>query len=125
MGERPPTGTPTRVRTPPNDARRNVSTAASPRPRAKDSGNTLCRNITIYGWCRFEGKGCAFNHDPQSQKTNGSLGRGKFNVESPSFTPQTPPRNVMSPKAADAAPFTPKGAAPPPVQPNFHDAVSK
>ncbi|KAI5783600.1 zinc finger CCCH type domain-containing protein [Geopyxis carbonaria] len=125
MAERPSTNN--RTKTPPNDGRRTGGLTASPRPKAKDSNNTLCRNITIYGYCRFDGKGCAFNHDPHSQKQNAngnSLGRGKFNVDSPSFTPSTPPKNVISPKAADAAPFTPKGhsagTATPPVQPQFH-----
>lgn len=39
-----------------------------------------------------------------------SLGRGKFNVDSPSFTPSTPPKNIISPKTVDAAPFTPRGS---------------
>lgn len=38
------------------------------------------------------------------------LGRGgKFNVDSPAFTPSTPPKNLITPKAAGAPPFTPKG----------------
>ncbi|KAG0135307.1 hypothetical protein HOY82DRAFT_480335, partial [Tuber indicum] len=73
-----------------------------------DSSSTICRNITIYGYCRYQDKGCAFNHDPHSQKQQSSTGRGKFNVDSPSFTPATPPKKTISPKAADAAPFTPK-----------------
>ena len=27
---------------------------------AKDK---LCRNLYIYGYCKYEGKGCAFRHD--------------------------------------------------------------
>jgi hypothetical protein len=27
---------------------------------AKDK---MCRNLYIYGYCKFEGKGCAFRHD--------------------------------------------------------------
>lgn len=85
--------------------------------------------------------GCAFNHDPHSQKQQPGSGRGKFNVDSPSFTPATPPKKTISPNAADAAPFTPKhsasntlsransgasradvlGAATPPVAPQFQD----
>ncbi|TVY87883.1 PAN2-PAN3 deadenylation complex subunit [Lachnellula willkommii] len=48
---------------------------SSPRPkgREKDTGlpeyienakDTLCRNVLIYGHCRYEDQGCAFNHDP-------------------------------------------------------------
>lgn len=85
--------------------------------------------------------GCAFNHDPHSQKQQSSSGRGKFNVDSPSFTPATPPKKTISPNIADAAPFTPKhstgntlsrtssgasradviGVATPPVVPQFQD----
>lgn len=86
--------------------------------------------------------GCSFNHDhPNLQKQQSGSGRGKFNVDSPSFTPATPPKKTISPNAADAAPFTPKhsagntlsransgasradvlGAATPPVAPQFQD----
>jgi hypothetical protein len=30
---------------------------------AKD---TLCRNVLIYGHCRYEDQGCSFNHEPNS-----------------------------------------------------------
>ncbi|KAH0614057.1 uncharacterized protein H6S33_005943 [Morchella sextelata] len=134
---------PTGSRTPPpNENRRSISGASSsPRPKAKESTNTFCRNITIYGYCRYQDKGCAFNHDPHSQKQQSGSGRGKFNVDSPSFTPATPPKKTISPNVADAAPFTPKhttgntlsransaasradvlGVAAPPVAPQFHD----
>lgn len=36
------------------------ATAPLPLPENKD---TLCRNILIYGHCRYEDKGCLFNHD--------------------------------------------------------------
>lgn len=91
---------------------------------------------------RHLGVGCAFNHDPHSQKQQSSSGRGKFNVDSPSFTPATPPKKTISPNVADAAPFTPKhgtgntlsrtssgasradviGVATPPVAPQFQDS---
>lgn len=28
-----------------------------------ENKDTLCRNILIYGNCRYEDQGCAFNHD--------------------------------------------------------------
>jgi hypothetical protein len=28
-----------------------------------ESKETLCRNILIYGNCRYEDQGCTFNHD--------------------------------------------------------------
>ncbi|TVY65657.1 PAN2-PAN3 deadenylation complex subunit [Lachnellula suecica] len=39
--------------------------ASSPRPKGRDNAkDTLCRNVLIYGHCRYEDQGCAFNHDP-------------------------------------------------------------
>jgi hypothetical protein len=165
------------TRTPPPSERRLGAHTSSPRPRTKgtdrdtrrhvlsddhsvsdamtcpDSTGTLCRNLTIYGFCRYENKGWISGHErrsmgltwssnqaahsimtrrhSRSQMAPGflnplllrhrfelltvmlcsSLGRGKFNVDSPAFTPSTPPKNLISPKAADAAPFTPRGSA--------------
>jgi hypothetical protein len=31
---------------------------------AENAKDTLCRNVLIYGHCRYEDQGCAFNHDP-------------------------------------------------------------
>lgn len=37
----------------------------------ENAKDTLCRNVLIYGHCRYEDQGCAFNHDP-----NKGLGGG-------------------------------------------------
>ncbi|GAB1212403.1 PAB-dependent poly(A)-specific ribonuclease subunit 3 [Aspergillus terreus] len=92
------------------------------RENAKD---TLCRNVTIYGRCRYEDKGCVYNHDPN--KTNSAYqsdSKRRLNVDSPSFTPSLLSSNgssptsssatlkkttTISPKAANAAPFQPRG----------------
>lgn len=123
------------------DGRRNL---ASPRPRGRENQKNIpCRNITIYGNCRYENEGCAFNHDrsafaalaPPNSSTQsvqftsrqGAEGYGAYlpyrsavrtrmNADSPSFTPaQTSPNGgqaarstAISPKAANAAVFTPK-----------------
>jgi PAB-dependent poly(A)-specific ribonuclease subunit 3 len=29
----------------------------------ENSKDTLCRNVLIYGHCRYEDQGCAYNHD--------------------------------------------------------------
>jgi hypothetical protein len=59
----------TSLGTSPGDSRRN--NVISPRPKGREnSKNTLCRNIGIYGHCRYENEGCAFNHDVNSLKTN-------------------------------------------------------
>ncbi|KAM5483327.1 PAB-dependent poly(A)-specific ribonuclease subunit 3 [Microsporum audouinii] len=95
----------------------------------ENAKDTLCRNVTIYGRCRYEDKGCAFNHDPQKlnaaqhESSGAGVKQKRLNVESPSFTPSTTPSNgvvttavtakkpaTLSPKAAGAAPFLPKAA---------------
>ncbi|KAL2863761.1 PAN-complex poly(A)-binding subunit PAN3 [Aspergillus lucknowensis] len=105
-----------------DDARRGTG---SPKIKARENAkDTLCRNVTIYGRCRYEDKGCAFNHDPllKSNSANQS-DKKRFNVDSPSFTPSLLPSNgssptssssslkkasTISPKAANAAPFQPR-----------------
>ncbi|KAK7973407.1 hypothetical protein PG996_007634 [Apiospora saccharicola] len=86
---------------------------ASPRPKTRDSKDTLCRNILIYGHCRYEDQGCAFNHDQNKGTLNSQDSAKKsLNVDSPSFTPtQLQPgakKFTFSSQAANAAPFTPK-----------------
>lgn len=78
---------------------------------AKD---TLCKNILIYGYCKFENKGCAFNHTkPQlnptlslgpNPSTMGADGKRKFNLNTPSFQPTSAP-GLFSPKMKEAVPF--------------------
>ncbi|KAL2006607.1 hypothetical protein VTN00DRAFT_9275 [Thermoascus crustaceus] len=103
-----------------DDSRRSTG---SPKLKGRENAkDTLCRNVTIYGRCRYEDKGCAFNHDPhkvnaahQTDSNGGS--KKRLNVESPSFTPShlsangspaTKKTTTISPKAASAAPFLPK-----------------
>lgn len=51
----------------------NSRRVISPRPKGREnSKNTLCRNIGIYGHCRYENEGCAFNHDQNSLKSTSS-----------------------------------------------------
>ncbi|KAJ5126910.1 PAB-dependent poly(A)-specific ribonuclease subunit 3 [Penicillium atrosanguineum] len=86
----------------------------------ENAKDTLCRNVTIYGRCRYEDKGCAFNHDPHklNPANQSDSNKKRFNVDSPSFTPSllsgngTGPKksNPISPKAANAAPFQPRPA---------------
>jgi PAB-dependent poly(A)-specific ribonuclease subunit 3 len=95
----------------------------------ENAKNTPCRNIPIYGFCRYEKDGCAYNHDMTTSKSgsrpitaaSSSLdSASKFNVESPSFTPLQPHVNgtrrsreypTISPRSANATPFTPRNAA--------------
>ncbi|KAL8690146.1 MAG: hypothetical protein Q9218_004345 [Villophora microphyllina] len=120
----------------PGETRR---TALSPRPKGRENAkDTLCRNVTIYGHCRYEDKGdiphhmeentaadqmegCSFSHDigkAAFSPTPSENVKKRFNVDSPSFTPsnlavngsQARPKSTgISPKFANAAPFKPKG----------------
>ncbi|CAI4218261.1 unnamed protein product [Parascedosporium putredinis] len=49
-----------------SDLRRQVG---SPKPKGRDHKDTLCRNILIYGHCRYENSGCTFNHDQNKNST--------------------------------------------------------
>ncbi|CAG8019312.1 unnamed protein product [Penicillium salamii] len=97
------------------DARR---TTGSPKMKSRENAkDTLCRNVTIYGRCRYEDKGCAFNHDPSKLNAHQADSKKRFNVDSPSFTPSLLSGNgvsapkkstALSPKAVSAAPFQPR-----------------
>ncbi|SPQ19753.1 7b055bd6-849a-4d9c-aaf3-848eb17c1693 [Thermothielavioides terrestris] len=99
-----------------NDLRRQVG---SPRSKGRENKDTLCRNILIYGNCRYEDQGCTFNHDQnKNPPPQGDVVKKAFNVDSPSFTPasqQSAPakKSTLSSQAASAAPFTPRGVGTP------------
>ncbi|KAI5463995.1 hypothetical protein BGZ63DRAFT_351604 [Mariannaea sp. PMI_226] len=54
----------------PTDLRRQVG---SPRPKGRENKDTLCRNVLIYGHCRYEDQGCAFSHDQNKTNNNQDL----------------------------------------------------
>ncbi|CAN9471035.1 unnamed protein product [Alternaria alternata] len=97
----------------PRPRSRRATTGGNTRPKAK---NTLCRNVTIYGHCRYENT-CPYIHDNLKLGQNENA-KKRFNVDSPSFTPLQASTNgsvtpssrsaTISPKAANAAVFTPK-----------------
>ncbi|KAI5956314.1 PAN3 [Candida jiufengensis] len=103
---------------------------------AKD---VFCKNILIYGYCKYQGKGCAFSHNKQQQQqqqqedqqqpqtlqsgvstnSNDSSGRKKFNFEAaPSFTSEKNINNLstkfsnLSPNIKDAPIFKPDSNQP-------------
>jgi PAB-dependent poly(A)-specific ribonuclease subunit 3 len=105
--------------------RRAVS---SPRPKGREAKNTFCRNVTIYGHCRYENT-CPYIHDHQ-KLGHGENTKKRFNVDSPSFTPLQTATNgaatpssrgaAISPKAANAAVFTPKSQRSAVSTPSLH-----
>ncbi|KAK0725718.1 hypothetical protein B0H67DRAFT_571235 [Lasiosphaeris hirsuta] len=109
-----------------NDLRRQVG---SPRSKGRENKDTLCRNVLIYGHCRYEDQGCSFNHNQdKSSSPQADFGSKKtFNVESPSFTPSTQSqptkKSTFSSQAASAAPFTPRGVSTAPTLPQNSEAT--
>ncbi|KAH7401250.1 PABP-dependent poly(A) nuclease 3 [Pyrenochaeta sp. MPI-SDFR-AT-0127] len=111
---------------PSGDSRRGV---VSPRPKGREAKNTFCRNVTIYGHCRYENT-CPYIHD-QSKLHQNENAKKRFNVDSPSFTPLQASTNgsvtpssrgaAISPKAANAAVFTPKSQRSTVSTPQLHN----
>ncbi|KAK9461836.1 uncharacterized protein V1516DRAFT_711286 [Lipomyces oligophaga] len=88
---------------------------------------TLCKNILIHGYCKFENNGCIFRHDtPQSVSrtsqpaVKAEILKPRLTVDSPSFTPTLTTRSVtatkspaLSIRSADAPAFVPRNATTP------------
>ncbi|KOS22290.1 PAB-dependent poly(A)-specific ribonuclease subunit PAN3 [Escovopsis weberi] len=104
----------------------------SPRPKGRENKDTLCRNILIYGHCRYEDQGCSFSHD-QNRGSQNEVSKKSFNVDSPSFTPTILQASAKKPtfysQAVTAPSFTPRGlgaatpAATPDAEPSFNPAT--
>ncbi|KAK4222342.1 PAB-dependent poly(A)-specific ribonuclease subunit PAN3 [Podospora fimiseda] len=98
-----------------NDMRRQIG---SPRSKGRDNSDTPCRNITIYGSCKYREAGCSFKHDLHTKPTSQPDFSAKkpLNVDSPAFTPSSTTqqlgggkKSTLPSQAAIAAPFTPRG----------------
>ncbi|EFY95228.2 protein kinase [Metarhizium robertsii] len=98
-----------------SDLRRPAGSASSPKPKGRaENKDTLCRNVLIYGHCRYEDQGCTFSHDQNKNNSNPpDMSRKALNVESPSFTPanlqSAGKKPTFSTQAANAPAFTPRG----------------
>ncbi|KAL7926723.1 hypothetical protein ACQKWADRAFT_309526 [Trichoderma austrokoningii] len=105
---------------------------ASPRPRPRESKDTLCRNILIYGHCRYEDQGCVFMHDKtrgnasqanssqanssqanSSQANSSQTNSSQVNSSQPDNGSTKKPLNVESPS------FTPSTLQPLQKKPTF------
>ncbi|KAK3679109.1 PAB-dependent poly(A)-specific ribonuclease subunit 3 [Vermiconidia calcicola] len=99
------------------DARRYPSSSFTRTENRPPMGTVLCRNGPQ---CRkFQEGTCNYNHDFSALTANGLNAQKKtLNVESPAFTPAFTPKGMsaqpakmgISPKAAAAAAFTPRGS---------------
>lgn len=67
-------------------AQSKIATTDMDKANAEWAKDIPCKNITIYGFCKYENEGCIFNHGNANQNTN-SAGL-KFNAKTASsFTP--------------------------------------
>ncbi|KAM7201406.1 PAB-dependent poly(A)-specific ribonuclease subunit PAN3 [Naviculisporaceae sp. PSN 640] len=109
------------TRYPANDLRRQVGSPKS--SKGSETKDTPCRNIRIYGRCRYEDSGCTFNHDmDKNSSQNEFTSKKPLSVESPPFTPSNhptpqqqgqhalPKKSVLS-QAANAAIFVPRAGS--------------
>ncbi|KAI0270721.1 hypothetical protein BC834DRAFT_862895 [Gloeopeniophorella convolvens] len=80
-------------------------TKSSPK---KDSTQRQCRNILIYGSCKFQDKGCIYLHPPRPS------------TPPPAQTPQpeTPSGSAKLSQAVNAPVFVPKSSSLPPTSPS-------
>lgn len=98
-----------------SDLRRPAGSSPKPKGRVENR-ETLCRNVLIYGHCRYEDQGCTFSHEQNKNNANqADMSRKALNVESPSFTPanlqNSAKKATFSTQAANAPTFTPRGLA--------------
>ncbi|KAJ9616636.1 Peroxisomal membrane protein PAS20 [Cladophialophora chaetospira] len=90
----------TTFRVPPSQIDPSVKAALSlfPKLRSKENAkDTLCRNVTIYGKCRYEDKGCRYNHTIQKEGLEVTPTRAAEDGTMPSAQPK-PFRVVSNPR---------------------------
>lgn len=107
-------------------------------PNVESAKNIPCKNVLIYGYCKYENKGCVFNHNRGSNSPTEAQGNGnsvnagagqnrnnsgysgsetrkRFNLDTPSFQPGSSgissgsKYSSMSPKLNDIPVFVPSG----------------
>ncbi|KAJ1912209.1 PAB-dependent poly(A)-specific ribonuclease subunit 3 [Tieghemiomyces parasiticus] len=79
--------------------------AAATPPEVKPSKPRFCRNIIIYGSCKFEHSGCRFSHEPESN-TDNTVPKSpeKKNLRPNPSSPVFTPRKFKKPEIAEASP---------------------
>ncbi|KAF8723796.1 hypothetical protein AX14_009189 [Amanita brunnescens Koide BX004] len=75
------------------------------RPQRKDAIQRQCRNIMIYGYCKFQDKGCIYYH-PKSQESSATAD-----------PPGASSTGTLSAQAINAPVFVPKSGTPVPASP--------
>ncbi|KAK0497629.1 hypothetical protein EDD18DRAFT_1158663 [Armillaria luteobubalina] len=98
----------------------NPNTQDELRPQSrKDSVQRQCRNIMIYGSCKYQDKGCTYYHPP-SPDTPKTIPRS----ESGSLTAQAVNAPVFVPKAAASPASVPQSTSPPPLSASRQSSVA-
>ncbi|KAG0365280.1 PAB-dependent poly(A)-specific ribonuclease subunit 3 [Gamsiella multidivaricata] len=87
-----------------------LNSSTKPVSLTNSNKSRTCRNIVIHGYCKFEGKGCEFNHDvgkSAASMSSPEISKAKLHVNSPIFKPS----NLSSGSVkVDAPEFVPKGS---------------
>ncbi|KAF9287131.1 hypothetical protein BKA57DRAFT_463021 [Linnemannia elongata] len=87
--------------------------STTPKPVSLTNSNKTrtCRNIVIHGFCKYEGKGCEFNHDvgkPATSVPSPEISKAKLHVNSPIFKPSNLSSGSVKAESINAPEFVPK-----------------
>ncbi|KAJ3769682.1 hypothetical protein FB446DRAFT_746834 [Lentinula raphanica] len=107
-------------------------------PTRKDSGQRRCRNVMIYGFCKYEDKGCVYYHPPAEEvfsaplrsaspaaaATTGTSPISAHAVNAPVFVPKA---SSLSLASSSPAPVNRQSLASPtpssPAPPDYHQST--
>ncbi|KAL5525231.1 hypothetical protein ACEPAF_9100 [Sanghuangporus sanghuang] len=95
------------------DSNRSGSPKNPATPR-KDSTQRQCRNILIHGYCKYEGKGCAYQHPPRNEPQQG-LDPASARDEPALLTSASTGGTSIPLQAVHAPVFVPRNMASPPA----------
>ncbi|KAF9356856.1 PAB-dependent poly(A)-specific ribonuclease subunit 3 [Mortierella sp. AD094] len=90
-----------------------LNPTAKPVSLTNSNKSRTCRNIVIHGFCKYEGKGCEFNHDvgkPAASTSSPEISKAKLHVNSPIFKPSSLSTSSVKADAINAPEFVPKSA---------------
>ncbi|GJJ68070.1 PAB-dependent poly(A)-specific ribonuclease subunit 3 [Entomortierella parvispora] len=89
-----------------------ASQPAKPVSLTNSNKNRTCRNIVIHGFCKYEGKGCEFNHDVNKPAAVASpeISKAKLHVNSPIFKPANISSGSVKAESINAPEFVPKSS---------------
>ncbi|KFH71611.1 hypothetical protein, variant [Podila verticillata NRRL 6337] len=92
-------------------ATNNNGAPTKPVSLTNSNKSRTCRNIVIHGFCKYEGKGCEFNHDinkPAASAPSPEIPKAKLHVNSPIFKPSNLSSGSVKAESINAPEFVPK-----------------